>query len=144
MPRAEFRFVHRLRVRWEETDMQGVVFFGRYTTYYDVGITEHWRTVGLAYPQELHQQGVDLYVKKVTLEYHQAARFDDWVDIWVRVARMGKSSLRYLVEIYGGDELMNSGEVIYVVADPNTRRSAAIPESFRVKVRGYEAVAPEE
>jgi acyl-CoA thioester hydrolase len=144
MARADFRFVHRLRVRWEETDMQGVVFFGRYTTYYDVGITEHWRAVGLVYPQELHDLGLDLFVKKVTLEYHNAARFDDWVDIGVRVARMGQSSLRYLVEIYRGDELMNSGEVIYVMADPSTRKPAPIPEGLRLKVRGYERVGPQE
>lgn len=144
MPREDFRFAHRLRVRWEETDMQGVVFFGRYSTYYDVGITEHWRTVGLEYPRELHRLGLDLFVKKVTLEYHRPARFDDWVDICVRVGRMGKSSLRYLVEIYRGEELMNSGEVIYVMANPSTLKPATIPEGFRAQIRGYETVAPEE
>src|SRR5262245_22519326 len=41
MAKKDFRFVHRLRVRWAEVDRQGIVFNGHYLTYFDVGVTEY-------------------------------------------------------------------------------------------------------
>ena len=64
MARQEFRFAHRLRVRWAEVDRQGIVFNGHYLTYFDVGITEYYRTLGYPYPDGLAQLGTDLYVRK--------------------------------------------------------------------------------
>ena len=45
MAREEFRFAHPLRVRWAEADMQGVVFNAHYLLYFDVAVTEYWRTL---------------------------------------------------------------------------------------------------
>jgi hypothetical protein len=54
-PRSDFRFAHRLRVRWSEVDAQGIVFNPNYFVYADVGFTEYMRAVGLAYPQDLQR-----------------------------------------------------------------------------------------
>ena len=51
MSRASFSFSHRLRVRWAEVDKQNIVFNGHYLTYFDVGVTEYWRAIGLPYPE---------------------------------------------------------------------------------------------
>ncbi|MGH8674367.1 MAG: acyl-CoA thioesterase, partial [Burkholderiales bacterium] len=51
MSRADFRCVHRLRVRWAEIDMQKVVFNGHYLTYIDTAVAEYWRGIGLRYPE---------------------------------------------------------------------------------------------
>jgi acyl-CoA thioester hydrolase len=64
MARQEFRFAHRLRVRWAEVDRQGIVFNGHYLTYFDVGITEYYRALGFPYPDGLAPHGTDLYVRK--------------------------------------------------------------------------------
>ena len=55
--RGDFRFVHRLRVRWAEVDAQKVVFNGHYLTYLDVAISDYWRAVGLPYPDATGQIG---------------------------------------------------------------------------------------
>ena len=47
MPKADFAFHHRFRVRWSETDAQGVVFNARYLDYSDIAITEYWRAAKL-------------------------------------------------------------------------------------------------
>ena len=44
--------------------------------------------------------GSDTFVRKATLEYHQPARFDDELEVCGRTARLGRSSLRFVVEMY--------------------------------------------
>jgi acyl-CoA thioester hydrolase len=104
MTRNVFRMVHPLRVRWAEVDAQGIVFNPNYLMYCDVSVTEYWRALGCPYPSAFTERGVDTFVVKATLEYHKPARFDDQLDVLVRTARIGRSSLRVLFEIYRGEE----------------------------------------
>ena len=109
MAREEFRFTHRLRVRWAEVDRQGIVFNGHYLTYFDVGITEYYRALGYPYPDGLAQHGTDLYVRKAEVEDHASAEYDDEIDVCVRVERLGRSSFDFRVEIYRTDQLLVGG-----------------------------------
>ena len=143
MPRSDFAFSHRLRVRWAEVDRQGIVFNGHYLTYFDVGIAEYWRRIGYPYPDALLAHGSDMFVKKATLEYHAAAQYDDELDVLVRVARIGRSSLRFLLEIHRGDEHLIDGEIVYVNADPATRKPAPVPGFLREAIGRFERVAPQ-
>ena len=74
MNRQEFRFFHRLRVRWVEVDMQKIVFNGHYLMYLDTAVADYWRALSLPYEETMHALGGDLYVKKATLEYNASAR----------------------------------------------------------------------
>ncbi|GIW33471.1 thioesterase family protein [Meiothermus sp.] len=131
MNRSDFSFFHRLRVRWAETDPQGIVFNGHYLTYFDVGITEYWRALGIPYPSTIGRFGVDLFVVKATVEYHAPARYDDELDIGVRVGRIGNSSMQFVLGIFRGEEHLISGEVIYVAADAQTRKPQTVPQAMR-------------
>lgn len=144
MAREEFRFTHRLRVRWAEVDRQGIVFNGHYLTYFDVGITEYYRALGYPYPDGLAQHGTDLYVRKAEVEYHASAEYDDEVDVCVRVERLGRSSFDFRVEIYRADQLLVGGKVIYVNADPVARKSASLPDFLRNAIKAFEQTAPAE
>ena len=144
MNRENFTFIHPLRVRWAEVDRQGIVFNGNYFLYFDVAITEYWRATGINYPEGIvNAFGTDLYTVKATAEYHGSAQYDDILDIHVRAARLGRSSMQFLLEIWRGDEHLVSGELIYVNADPATKKSAPLPEPLRQKIIGYERVAPD-
>jgi acyl-CoA thioester hydrolase len=143
MAREQFRFFHPLRVRWAEVDRQGIVFNGHYLTYFDVAITEYWRAIGYPYPDALLEHGCDTFVKKATVEYHAPAGFDDVLDVGVRVARIGRSSMRFLLEIHRGPERLIEGEIVYVNADPATRRPTPVPDFLREAIRGYEVSVPE-
>ena len=142
MPREDFQFAHRLRVRWAEIDKQGIVFNGHYLTYFDVGVTEYYRAIGLRYPQDMEAAGSDFFAKKAQLEYHAPAEFDDEIDVCMRVARMGNSSLDFKMEIYRGDTLLVSGALVYVNADPVLRKSTPIPDFLRNTIKRFEKVAP--
>jgi len=143
MAAGEFTFSHSLRVRWAEVDRQGIVFNGHYLMYFDVAITEYWRALGYPYPDGLLQHGTDLYVKKASIEYHASAQYDDVLNVMVRVARIGRSSLQFLLEIHRGAEHLISGEVLYVNADPTTRKSQSVPEFLRQAIGNLERVPPE-
>jgi acyl-CoA thioester hydrolase len=144
MARDEFRFRHTLRVRWSEVDKQGIVFNGHYLTYFDVGVTEYYRTIGMPYPDAIVSDGADLYAKKAEIEYHASAVYDDVIDVCVRVVRIGRSSFEFRIELYRGDELLVSGSLIYVNANPETRKSAQLPAPLADAFRRFESVAPEE
>ena len=144
MAREHFTFCHTLRVRWAEVDKQGIVFNGNYFLYFDVAITEYWRAIGIDYPDGIVKAfGTDLYTVKATAEYHGSAGYDDILDIHGRTARLGRSSMQFLLEIWHGEEHLVSGELIYVNADPASKKSVALPEFLREKIIGYERVPPE-
>ncbi|ANJ72358.1 acyl-CoA thioesterase [Ralstonia insidiosa] len=148
----DFRHSTPLRVRWAEVDAQSIVFNGHYLLYADVCITEYWRSIGVRYPVDVVDTfGVDFYVVKSTLEYHASARFDDKLDLRCRVARLGRSSMRFIIEMYRteGDENTHlvTGEVIYVCARPAkdgaTQTSAPIPDTLRDRILNFEVLKPE-
>ena len=139
MKRQDFRFFHRLRVRWAEVDVQKIVFNAHYLTYFDVGVTEYWRAMHLPYEDAMHRLGGELYLKKASVEYQASARMDDWLDIGMRTARLGNSSMVLSGAIFRGEQHLISGELVYVFADPATQTSRPLPADFRAMVQEYDA-----
>ena len=140
--RADFRFFHRLRVRWAEVDMQKIVFNAHYLMYFDTAITDYWRALAMPYVEAMEQLGGDLYVKKATLEYHASARYDDTLDIGLCCERIGNSSLTFRGGVFRGDALLISGELVYVYADPASQTSKPVPQALRDTLTGFEAGQP--
>lgn len=144
MSRTDFRFSHRIRVRWSEVDWQGIVFNAHYLTYFDVAATEYWRSIGWVYPAEFVARGVDTFAVKATVEYHAPAKFDDEVDVLVRIKRLGRTSMRVCLEIHRGEAHLVTGELVYVTASPTGRNPMPIPEAMRDAIRAFERTPPEE
>lgn len=142
--KSDFAFHHRHRVRWAECDPQWVVFNGHYLTFFDVAVTEYNRAVGL--PSVLDQQraGKELFARKATVEYHAPASFDDELDIGVRIAYLGTSSLRFVLAIYRDDLLLTSGELVYVYVDTTQRSSTPLPQAWRDAVCSFEVMPVEQ
>ncbi len=149
--KADFTFFHNLRVRWSEVDMQKVVFNGNYFNYFDVAVYESWRAMvaagtivqGPALKAQFESWIHNIYVVNAVADYIAPAGWDDVLDIGVRVARLGRSSMRTVLEIYRGEQHLISGELIYVYKDPVANASAPLPEGFRQMVIGFEKVRPE-
>lgn len=135
---ADFRFHHRLRVRWSEVDAQQVVFNGHYLNYLDVASSDYWRAVGLPYPDAFKQAGGDIFVRRNTLEYHAPARLDDVLDIGIRCERIGNSSLTLQWAAWCQGRLIVTGEVVYVHTSLATGRSSPVPGSLRVQLDAWE------
>lgn len=147
MARDDFSFSNSLRVRWAEVDMQSIVFNGHYLTYFDVAFTEYWRATGLPNVLQQAADGRELFARKSTIEYLAPARFDDLLSIRVRCAAVGRSSMRFLVEIHrSGDpdaEHLISGELVYVYADTALRKAVPVPLAWRTRLCEFEQRPPE-
>ncbi|TFZ04969.1 YbgC/FadM family acyl-CoA thioesterase [Ramlibacter rhizophilus] len=142
LDRSAFRFFHRLRVRWAEVDMQKIVFNAHYLMYFDTAVADYWRALALPYEEAMHQLDGDLYVKTASIEFHGSARMDDQLEIGLRCARIGNSSMRFEGAIFRGDRLLITGELLYVFADPATQTSRPVPQALRDILTGYEAGEP--
>lgn len=136
--RHDFRFLDRLRVRWAEVDMQKIVFNAHYLAYIDTAVGAYWRALALPYHEVMALLQGDLYVRKATLEYHASAHYDDLLDVGLRCARIGNSSMRFDAGIFRGDELLVGGELVYVFADPNTQTAQPVPAQLRDALDAYE------
>lgn len=134
-----YSFFHQLRVRWAEVDRQGIVFNGHYLTYFDVAITEYWRVINLPYPDGVADSGSDLYVVKTLINYKGSAEYDDILDIGVHVSRIGLTSITFQLGIFREGSLLVDGEVVYVNADPESRRPAPVPGRLRHAIEHFEA-----
>lgn len=149
--RADFAFFHRLTVRWSEVDMQRVVFNGNYFNYFDVAVYESWRAMveagvakqGPALKERFEAWVHNIFVVKASAEYRAPAQWNDVLDLGVRVAKLGRSSMRTLVEIHRGDEHLVTGELIYVYKDPVAQAPAPLPPEFRELVIAFEKTPPE-
>jgi acyl-CoA thioester hydrolase len=135
----DFRFYHQLRVRFAETDMQGIVFNGNYLTYYDVAWTEYFRALGMQW-KDLIDAGVDTVLARTRMEFKAPARYDELLDIYTRVSRIGNTSLTFEFEIYGqGDErLIGAASSLYVCIDPQTLRPVRAPDVLRSRIAEFE------
>ena len=138
MTRNDFRLLHRLRVRWVEVDLQKIVFNGHYLMYFDTAMADYWRALAIPYEDTMHQLGGDLYVKKASLEYHASAQYDDRLEVGLRCQRIGNSSIQFVGGIFCGDQLLITGELLYVYANPHTKTSMPVPQVLRETMLGFE------
>ena len=136
--RHSFRFIHRLRVRWAEVDMQKIVFNAHYLMYFDTAISDYWRGLGLPYVAAMAQLGGDLYVKKASLEYNGSAAFDDVLQVALKCQRIGTSSITFVGAVFRGAELLVTSEIIYVFANPATQTSQPVPSALRQVLTAFE------
>ena len=88
--RPPFRFAAYTRVAFSDTDAQGVVYYGRYLPYFDLARTEYHRQLG-----EIGASRAEFVMRASSVEYHAPARFDDLLEVFVRVARIGRTSVTY-------------------------------------------------
>lgn len=139
MQRQDFRCFHRLRVRWSEVDIQKIVFNAHYLTYADCAMTEYWRALALPYEAGMQALGGEVYLKKAGVEYHASARLDDLLDVGLRCARVGNTSLVFECGVFAGERLLVSIELVYVFADPATQTKRPVPPQLRAMVGHYEA-----
>ena len=139
MKKQDFRFSHRLRVRWAEVDMQKIVFNAHYLMYFDTAVADYWRALALPYEEAMQLLEGDLYVKKATVEFNASARMDDRLDVGLKCARIGNSSMTFSGAIFRGDELLVTCELVYVFADPASQTSRPVPAALREVLMGFEA-----
>ena len=136
----DYKFIHTLRVRWKECDVQGVAYYGSYLDFIDVAEAEYFRNLGIFIHDEVYRQDLDLAVVKVNIEYKSPAKLDDLIDIKVKVSNIGTSSLTKNTVIYrhGTNDLLATGETISVNFDSTSNTSRALPENVKKTIEHFE------
>jgi acyl-CoA thioester hydrolase len=130
-----FKYSAVARVWFSDTDAQGIVYYGRYLPYFDHARTEYHRHLG-----SVGVEGRDFVMRASEVEYHAPARFDDLLEIFVRTARIGRTSTTYECAAYrvDEDELMVTARQTLVLVDVEERRAREIPHDYRDLIRSFE------
>ena len=138
--KSDFRFHHDIRVRFADTDLQAIVFNANYLTYYDVAWTEYFRAVGFEW-KDLLALGVDTVLVRTTMEFKSPAKFDDVLEVYTKISKIGNTSLTFEFEIYpkGDERLIGSATSLYVCVDPKTLKSTPVPASLRERISAFES-----
>jgi acyl-CoA thioester hydrolase len=126
---SEYAFATRTRVGFSDTDAQGVVYYGRYNPYFDLARAEYLRSLEL-----LHSDmGGEFVMRANDVEYFAPARFDDELEIHVRVARIGRTSMTFEFAAFKVPEgtLLVTAHQTLVFIDRDARRPIPIPADYR-------------
>jgi acyl-CoA thioester hydrolase len=132
-----FKYAARTRVGFSDTDAQGIVYYGRYFPYFDLARVEYHRHLGLTIDR---LGGNEFVMRALSVEYHAPAMFDDLIEVFVRLARIGRTSATYEFAAYRSEDdvLMVTATQTLVLIDLDERKACAIPESFVEAVREFE------
>jgi acyl-CoA thioester hydrolase len=135
--RPPFRYAAYTRVGFSETDAQGVVYYGRYLPYFDLARTEFHRHLG-----RVTLGDVDFAMRATTVEYVAGARFDDLLEVFVRVERIGHTSITYDHAAYriddDGDTLMATAKATLVCIALAERKAVPVPPEFRERIAEFD------
>ena len=134
-----FKFSAFTRVGFSDTDAQGIVYYGRYLPYFDLARVEYHRKLGVL-GMDIGAEGQEFVMRACTIEYLAPAVFDDLIEVHVRIARIGRTSATYELAAYRvrDDLLLVTASQTLVLIDLDERRAAAIPETYRERVRAFE------
>ena len=122
--------VHRLRVRYYECDMQGIVFNSHYYAWMDVSHTE-WIRKRLGPVSELHRRGVDVMVAESSCRFHASARFDEEIDIAVDLDSLTTTSMTTVHTFSRDETVLAIGRIRHVCVDTDKWTKTPWPDDVR-------------
>lgn len=112
-PTDNISFTTTQRIRYAETDAMGVVYYGQYFTFFEVGRVELLRSRGHSY-RELEEEGTFLPVVEASCRYIKPLRFDDLIYITTRVGEIGRTRVEFIYEIRDdAGVLLTEGKTIH-------------------------------
>ncbi len=132
-----FKFSAFARVGFSDTDAQGIVYYGRYLPYFDLARVEYERHLGLLRKEAV---GKDFVMRASSVVYEAPARFDDLLEVFVRMRRIGVTSLCYELCAYRVDDdmLMCTAEQTMVLLAVPERRPTPVSGEYRRAVAAFE------
>src|SRR5713226_4715337 len=121
-----------VRVRYAETDQFGVVYYGNFFVWFEVGRVELLRQLGFTYKQMELEDDCHIVVAEAHCRYLRPARYDDLLRIRTRIAEARSRTLRFAYEILNEatGERLATGQTTHVVCGRNGR-----PKSLPAKYR---------
>jgi acyl-CoA thioester hydrolase len=132
-----FKYSAVTRVAFSDTDAQGVVYYGRYMPYFDLARVEYHRHLDMLKTGLFEHE---LAMRASAVEYLAPARFDEALEIFIRISRIGTTSVTYECAAHRieDDLLMVVATQTLVAIDVAERRAAPVPNWFRERIRAFE------
>jgi acyl-CoA thioester hydrolase len=132
--RADYRWYHAITTRWMDNDVFQHVNNVNYFSYFDTAVTYFEmteRVVGLL------EGPTHCVVAEVACQYHSSLAFPDRVSVGIRVAHVGRSSVRYEIAVFRNDEDVAAaeGHFVHVFVERGSQRPVAIPDESRAKLQ---------
>ena len=130
-----YQFTTQIRVRYAETDQMGVVYYGNYAQYFEVGRVETIRSLGMSY-KGLEDMGVMLPVVEMNIKYLRPAHYDDVLNIQSTLKELpDKHIIEFHQDIYNeAGKMITSGKVLLYFLDKETRKRVDIPKELHEKL----------
>ncbi len=131
--RADYCWFNTITTRWIDNDVFQHVNNVNYFSYFDTAVTYYEmseKVVGLL------DGPVHCVVAEVTCRYYSSLAFPDRVTVGIRVASIGRSSVRYEVGIFRNDEDVAAaeGHFVHVFVQRGVQKPVPIPEDARAKL----------
>ncbi|HSF84481.1 MAG TPA: thioesterase family protein [Acidimicrobiia bacterium] len=123
--------IYRRKVRYSDSDAQGIVFNANYLAYFDDAIADYFEALG--YPgHELHRTGHEVLVAHAEVDFLTPGRIGDELAVGVRVDRIGTTSVRFVLEAWNETTRapVVRGHEIYVLVDHETFQKKPVPQFF--------------
>lgn len=118
----------KIRVCYGDTDKMGVVYYGTYPRFYEIGRTEMLRDHGITY-KEIEDAGIIWPVRNLHITYLKPAFYDDLLTVRCIVEELPTVRFRIKTEIYNSDgEMINHGEVVLISTNPTTGKAVRTPQ----------------
>ena len=132
-------FRHRIRVRFNECDAQGVVFYANYLMYFDVAMTELWREAFEDGYAGMIANGTDAMVAEANIRYRASARFDDELDLVATVTTIGTTSTvtHLIAERVADRTVLAEADLRHVFIDADTLEKTEIPDEVSAGMRSH-------
>jgi acyl-CoA thioester hydrolase len=134
-----FKFFATVKVRYNETDLQGHVNFGHYLFYFDVGATEYHDAIGYTYG-DMRADDVDLLYAESHVNYKSPVHWPEALNVHTRIANLGRRSIRYEFDIRAAQDgrPVATGHIVAITAETGTWAPREIPQRLRAAVAAYE------
>ncbi len=113
----------QIRVRYAETDGMGVVYYGNYLTWFEVGRADLLRQLGGSYREIEEDENIHLPVLEAHCRYHKPARYDDLVDIVTRASRPSRARVQFDYQLSRAEDgvLLASGSTLHAAVGRDGR-----------------------
>jgi acyl-CoA thioester hydrolase len=121
-----FSSATEVRVRFAETDAQGVAHHAAFVVWLEVARVEYLERYAGGY-QAIRERGYEALTTEVRVRYHLAAYFDDRLTVWARCTDVRGARFRYEYAVVRGDDLVADGFTRHAVVDRQTHRPTRVP-----------------
>ena len=124
----ELYFDYVLRTRYAETDQMGVVYYGNYPQYLELGRVEWLRSIGFTY-KAMEEEGIMMPVVSLQIQYKKPALYDELITIRTKLKELPSTKIEFNYEILNEKgELLSTANTVLVFVDAKTFRPVRRPE----------------